>query len=203
VASASIVINGDGENDFYNISSSKLKNSALHSKGALKIALARMKILGHLTNSELDSLLDNKKNRKVSTEQFVYCAGDPSEFFFYIKSGVFEIVSETQGVVQKRTEGQIFGDVDLVPQRARSESVRCLSAGGNDKAVLVSFPRSALVYILAKRDGFALSESESDSDSDSETDVTGYSDNKTSEDGSNFVQMDDIFCGVARRGKKL
>ena len=114
---------------------------------------------------------------------------------------MFEIVSETQGVTHTKTEGQIFGEDDLVPQRARSESVKCWSAGGDDKAVLVSFPRSALAYILAKRDGFALSDS--DSDSDSETDVTGYSDNKTSDGGSAFVQMDDIFCGVARRGKKL
>ena len=81
--------------------------------------------------------------------------------------------------------------------------------------ILVAFPRSALLYILGKRQDFVF-DSDSDSDSDSEADSDSDTDSESKSGGDRrikargeedaahssshaVVQVDDIFCGSRRR----
>jgi hypothetical protein len=199
VARASLVL--DEDEDMGQLSSSKSKKNAPHSKAAIKLALARAALLGHASNSELDSLLSSKKTKKVALDAFVYRANDPAEAFYYIKSGAFKIVDSQSGVESRKSEGQLIGHTDFLSKTERTESAQCVSVGSEGKAVLVAFPRSALLYILGKRQGFAY-----DSDSDSESDSDAEEDEAESKRGEeeaahshSVIQLDDIFCGSGRR----
>ena len=208
VARASLIIGDEDEQGMDQSSTSKSKKNAPHSKAAIKLALARSSMLGESSNSELDSILSFKKTKKIALNAFVYRPKDPdSESFFYIKAGSFKIVDCLSGIETIKYEGQIFGDTDCFSKKDRSESAQCVSVGSDGKAVLVVFPRSALLYIMSKRQGFAISDSEDDSDSDSEGDRRGRGRGRGNENsaaadaaaaGSSIVQFDDIFC-VARR----
>jgi len=180
-------------------SSSKSKPQ---SKAAMKLALARLNMLGRLTNSELDSLLYTKKAKKVALDAFVYRPQTPSSAFFYIKSGSFKIVDQS-GVETIKSEGQIFGDTDFLTRSDRADSAQCVSVGSDGKAMLVVFLRSALLYILGKRHDFAVSDSEdSDSDADSYSEARGKDRGKEVSAASPpphaIVRFDDVFCGAAR-----
>ena len=77
--------------------------------------------------------------------------------------------------------------------------------------ILVAFPRSALLYILGKRQDFVFdSDSDSEADSDSDTDsesksggdrrIKARGEEDTAHSSSHaVVQFDDIFCGSRRR----
>jgi CRP-like cAMP-binding protein len=152
-------------------------------------------LLGHASNSELDSLLSSKKTKKVALDAFVYRANDPAEAFYYIKSGAFKIVDSQSGVASRKSEGQLIGHTDFLSKTDRTESAQCVSVGSEGKAVLVAFPRSALLYILGKRHDFAVSDSE---DSDSEDESKDQDEDVSSPPPHAIVRFDDVFCGAAR-----
>jgi len=202
VANASLVL--DEDEDMGQLSSSKsTKKNASHSKAAIKLALTRAASLGQASNSELESLMSSKKTKKVALDAFAYRAGDPAKAFFYIKSGAFKIVDSQSGAESRKSAGELIGHTDFLGKTVRTESAQCVSVGsdGSGKANLVAFPRSALLYILGKRQGFAY-----DSDSDSESDSDAEEDEAESKRGEeeaahshSVIQLDDIFCGSGRR----
>ena len=68
--------------------------------------------------------------------------------------------------------------------------------------ILVAFPRSALLYIVGKRQDFVFdSDSDSDSDSEADSDTEGKRGEEDTAHSSSHavVQVDDIFCGSRRR----
>ena len=201
VADASLVL--DEDEDGGELSSSKsTKKNAPHSKAAIKLALGRTALLGDASSSELDSLMSSKKSKKAALDAFAFRAGEPAESFYYIKSGAFKIVDSQSGAESRKNAGQLIGHTDFLAKTVCTESAQCVSVGsdGSGKALLVAFPRSALLYILGKREGFAY-DSDSDSDSDAEEDEaeSKRSEEEAAHSTHAVLQFDDIFCGSSRR----
>lgn len=114
--------------------------------------LRRSELFYALTPEQIDRVIALGQEKVYSTRDIIIEEGDPSNEIYVVCQGMVE-VEVSQGVVPdvpgrlqvnpivRLGRGQVFGEMGLIDQGARSATVRCADEG----TTLFAIPRQAMV----------------------------------------------------------
>ncbi len=94
------------------------------------VPLAAQYLCQGLSAAEMDRLCKACRARSFAAGETIFSAGDPADSFFFILSGVVDVLVKTEGKRERRlvtmSPGMSFGEFALVTEGSRSANVRAV-----------------------------------------------------------------------------
>lgn len=101
---------------------------------AIKL-LKKIQLFKHLTESQLESLIEVLRPETYKSNQIIFSQNEPGESFFLIKSGKVDVIKDGM-VVRSITKDDYFGERSLIFDKFRSATVRAKGEGNVECWVL-------------------------------------------------------------------